>query len=392
MKTNISYIKLLRNVAPVAAVALLALVMTNCERRDLWVYGDQFKQVLLNVDWRNYMRDKQLYPYEPDPSGMTVWFYPSDGRKSYRTTTGEVRHLETYLSADNYRAVVIDYSPEEYGRQEFVGMDWANTAKVKSGRHSYQPAGEVQLFGPGCYAGTPALTEIEPSSGLYTVSFDPQQIASDTTDMVITSGKYPDYIPYDEMEEYQSTLVKQEYNSEPKLLPWHMRIRVYVKGIYYMYKVEGSIAGLADGYMLALGHTSDEPCVQYLENWEAYQTGDNVGYIALTFDTWGLRNSMWPTGGPYPQISSAAKPEDVRLNLKFTLRDRQTTVYYRFDVGDLVRVFNNEYALRIDLEEGYAGLPDNKAIDLPYADAANGLGFDGWVVPWSDGQDIGVQF
>ena len=93
MKTNISYIKLLRNVAPVAAVALLALAMTNCERRDLWVYGDQFKQVLLNIDWRNYMRDEVLYPYEPDPDGMTVWYFPingqATGRKSYRFTTDE---------------------------------------------------------------------------------------------------------------------------------------------------------------------------------------------------------------------------------------------------------------------------------------------------------------
>ena len=402
MKTNISYIKkLLRNVAPVATVALLSLALTNCERRDLWVYADQFKQVLLNVDWRNYMRDSQLYPYTPDPQGMTVWFYPTDGRKSYQTTTSEVRHFETYLSAGDYKAVVIDYSPQEYGHQEFVGMDWANTAKVQATRHSYQPADEVQLFGPNSYQGTPALTKTEPS-GLYTVSFDPEQMASDTVNMTISTGKYDDYIPYDEYEEYQRTLVRQEFDAEPLILPWRMRIRVYVRGIYYMYKVEGSVAGLADGYMLAEAHTSDDPCIQYLDQWESYVDGDNVGYIALTFNTWGLRNSMWPSPdyvasdyypmwpdpGSQPQdTKTTGKPSDIRLNLKFTLRDRKTVMYYLYDIGDLVQIHHREYALRVDLWDGFEGEPN-----LPYVDAYNGLGFDGWVVPWEEGADAGVQF
>ena len=195
MKTYTTYIKLLRNVLPVAAIALLALGVSNCDRRDLWVYGDQFKQVMLNVDWRFYMRDTLLYPNQPDPDGMTVWFYPTDGRKSYQATTSEVRHYETYLSAGDYEAVVIDYSPQEYGHQEFIGMEWANTAKVQALPHSYQaPEGEVQLFGPNAYAGTPALPSTQPNTGLYTVSFEPEQMASDTVNMTISSGKYDDYM------------------------------------------------------------------------------------------------------------------------------------------------------------------------------------------------------
>lgn len=405
MKTYTTYIKLLRNVLPVAAIALLALGVSNCDRRDLWVYGDQFKQVMLNVDWRFYMRDTLLYPNQPDPDGMTVWFYPTDGRKSYQATTSEVRHYETYLSAGDYEAVVIDYSPQEYGHQEFIGMEWANTAKVQALPHSYQaPEGEVQLFGPNAYAGTPALPSTQPNTGLYTVSFEPEQMASDTVNMTISSGKYDDYIPYDEYEEYQRTLVKQEFNAKPLILPWRMRIRVYVRGIYYLHDTKASIAGLADGYMLALGHTSDQPCIQYLDDWEVHVTGDNVGYVAMTFNTWGLRNSMWPPSDYSPTIyypmwpnyrpqdtQTSGKPSDIRLNFKFLLRDRKTVMYYHYDIGDMVQIHPREYALRVDLLDGFTCQPDNQP-NLPYVEAYNGLGFDGWVVPWADGADADVNF
>ena len=67
-----------------------------------------------------------------DPDGMTVWFFPTDGRESYRYTTANVRHFETYLSKGTYEGLVVDYSPEEYGRQEFLGMDFAETARVQT--------------------------------------------------------------------------------------------------------------------------------------------------------------------------------------------------------------------------------------------------------------------
>lgn len=400
MKKNITTLKFLRNTVVVAAAALLAMGMANCERRDLWVYGDEFDQVLLNIDWRNYMRDKQLYPYSPDPAGMTVWIFPMDGeatgRRSYRTTTTEVRHFETYLSAGDYRAVTIDYSPEEYGHQQFVNMEWVNTAKVEAVKHSYSDEmseGEVHLFGPKSYGGTPAITETGPT-GLYQISYDPEDMASDTTDMTINSGKYDDYIPYEEYEEYQETLKKQEFDVMPLIVPWRMRIRVYVRGIYYLYNMKGSIAGLADGFMLGLNHTSDQPCIQYLDNWEAKVTGDNVGYVALTFKTWGLRNSMWPDMSQ-DHTKSAGTAKDLRLNLKFVLRDRKTELFYHYDVGDLVRIYNNEYALRIDLEDGFVGTCDGEPVpqpDLPYAEPVNGAGFDGIVVPWEDEKPANITF
>lgn len=384
-----------RNKAYLLTALLLTLAVTGCERRDLWLYSDQFKQVEIEVDWRNYFRDQQLYPNEPDPGGMTLWFFPKDGRTSYSVTTSEVRHYETYLSKGEYDGLVIDYSPAEYGHQEFVGMDFAQTAKVQATPTSYQPDSLSELFGPECYAHP--LPSIEPS-GLYTISCEPENIASDTIHMNVNTGKYEEYIPYEERKTYQSTLVHQLYQMEPLIIPWRMRVRVYIKGIYYLYQTKGSIAGLADGYYFMQDRTSDTPCLLALDDWEVYVTGDNVGYIVTTFKTWGVRGVSAHYDGPtvptrgekaddVPSDGMSQAKNAIRLNLRFLLRDRQTVCNYHFDVGDLVRTFWNEYALRIDLPDDFDGQPD-----LPYVEAYNGVGFDGIVIPWEDGGEVDVTF
>jgi hypothetical protein len=391
----------------VLSLLMLLAVVAGC-RRDLWVYQDEFKSVELDIDWRNYFREWGINPYvEPasDPAGMTVWFFPRDGRQSMKYTTTQVRKFEAYLSKGDYDGMVIDYSPEEYGHQEFVGMDFANTAKVQATPHSYQPNDCPELFGEECYA-HPLSKKNE--NGFYTVANEPENIGSDTIQMTINTGKYDKYIPYKERNTYQETLVKQVFNMEPLIIPWDMRIRVYIKGIYYLWKAHASLAGVADGYYLVKCESSDEPCLLNLEDWEIHVTGDNVGYIAKTFKTWGpmnFQNRNWDVHVPQRPLSnreystsmaldtysyeelSSRNPDEMRLNLRLVLRDRSTVMYYHFDVGNLINVFRNEYALRIDLLDGFDGQPD-----LPYVDGYNGMEFGGVVVPWEDGPNVDVDF
>ena len=390
---NINGIRVFMYLGILLAVLLTVLVLMGC-RRDLWVYQDNFKQVELDIDWRNYFRDQQLYPNEQDPDGMTVWFFPKDGSASFHYTTAEVRHYETYASQGDYEVLVIDYSPLEYSHQEFLDMDFANTAKVQTIPSSYQPDSLSELYGPVCYAHP--LPSVEPT-GLYTVSWEPENIASDTIHMHIDTGKYDQYIPYKERDSYQQTLVHQLYRMEPLIIPWRMRVRVYIKGIYYLYQAKGSIAGLADGYYLMQDRTSDTPCLLALDDWETVVTGDNVGYIAMTFMTWGVQDTSVRYQGRHMEQGEKAEDvtdnlinhpaDEIRLNLRLLLRDRRTVCNYHFDVGNMVREYWNEYALRIDLMDGFEGQPD-----LPYVDAYNGMGFDGVVVPWEDGANADVQF
>ena len=260
-----------RNRSLLLSVSLLLLVLlpTSCERRDLWVFQDGYKQVTLNIDWRNYHRDGEQNSQAVNPDGMTLWFYPADEQPAYTVTTSQVTSYETYLGAGDYRALVIDYSPKEYGKQEFVGMDYASSAKVQSLPAAYQPTNEnFELYGPQCYARP--LPRVE-ENGLYTVLYQPEPIGSDTLSMRIKTGAYNNYIPYEEHDDYQSTLVKQYFHMSPLLVPWRLRLRIPITGIYYLYDVSATMAGLADGVFLAKGVTSDVPCL--------LETFDVFGYL-----------------------------------------------------------------------------------------------------------------
>ena len=407
MKTTKKYIKCITKALPAVAAALMLLTTGSCERRDLYVYQDYFKQVKLLIDWRHYDRDQYLYPHTPDPEGMTVWIFPTDGRKSERYTTANVNVFETYLSHGDYEALVFDYSPEEYGKQEFIGMDYAYSAKVQSTPQAYQPKEYDQLFGEAAYA--KQLLSKEPT-GLWTVANQPEQIASDTTMMNIISGKYDHYIPYKERGTYQSTLIQQVFQMDPLIIPWKMRVRIPIKGIYYIYQTKGSIAGLADGFFLAENRTSDDPCILQIDDWEVFVTGDNVGYIAKTFDTWGMRDALWKDYDGIRQRKNwilnqktpdrfyvDAPKDEVRVNLAITLRDRKTVCHFNIDCGNMVEVYGdiehliigNANALSVDLREVLTG---DDIPTLPYVEAANGLDFGGVVVPWADGEHVHVSF
>ena len=379
-----------------AVLTVLTLVgMSSCCRRELWVYQDNFKNVLVRVDWRNYDRDAQLYPHDPDPDGMTLYVFPQDGRPSYRFTTTSVNRYELYMSRGMYDFLVFDYSPEEYNMQHFVGMDYANTAKVEATLSPYQGVvssdpvkDESALFDESSYAKT--LLSKEPS-GLWSTAYIPEPIASDTEEVEVTTGQYTNYIPYKQRASYQETLTQQEILMTPLLIPWHMRVRIPIKGIYYLREVTGSIAGMADGYYLVEEHTSDVPCIHALrEDWQVYVTGDNVGYIAFTFDTWGMRNSLWSQYDDFRRPFRVEAPKDeVRLNLKILLRDRKTVCNFHIDIGDQVWVFGNEYALSVDLRDVLSG---DDIPELPYVEPVNGIDFDGVVVPWDPQEDVDVNF
>lgn len=380
--------------AVLAAVAAGVLLLAGCARRELWVYQDYFKNILLRIDWRSYDRDKQLYPHTPDPLGMTVWFFPIDGRPSYRFTTSEVNRYEVYMSQGAYDVLVIDKSPEEYLMQEFIGMDYANTAKVQATPDAYQAvvSGEVvedesRLFNEDSYA----HELMAKRNSMWVISNMPESIASESQRITVTSGKYSNYIPYEERNTYQATLMQDVYDFTPLLIPWRMRVRIPVRGIYYMRSVTGSIAGMADGYYLVEEHTSDDPCIHSLKgDWQVYTTGDNVGYIAITFTTWGMRNKLWSQYEDFRRPFRVEAPKDeVRINLRFLLRDRKTVVYFHFDVGDQVWVYGNEYALSVDLRDVLEG---DDIPELPYADPVNGIEFDGVVIPWEDLEEIDVNF
>ena len=369
-KKNINRMKRL---SPVALLLFSMLVLTNCERRDLWVYGDQFHSLRVLVDWRDY-EDK-------DPLGMTAYFFPDDPNLNPKhVITPDVNEWSGYLSAGPYTGVVFSYSPKEYSHQEFIGLDEASTAEVRLKPAAYQPDSLAELYGNASFYRE--LPSVQPT-GLYTVMYEPQDMAVDTMRMHIYNGEYDEYIPYEERESYQSTLVEQVYNAKPVSIIWKMRIRLYVKGIYYLDEVKASIAGLADGHYLARNENTDVACLMALDKWDVQVTGDNEGYIATTFNTFGLRSDAQTR----TETTTDFPAEGLRLNLRLLLRDKKTVLNYHFDIGDRILIVDDQLVLRVELNSDYTEHPD-----LPYVEALEGAGFGGVVVPWQDGKHVGVEF
>ena len=410
----------------VTAVFFILLTVTGCERRELYVYGEEFHSVTLDVDWRNYS--------STDPDGMTVWFYPLDNpaHGPYRTTTASVRHQDIYLPGGRYQGVVVDYSPEEYSRQEFLGLDTVETARVEAVPAAYQPdsltvAGEgvapdhseavnLELYGEPAWTDMqtrrPPLNE---RTGLYTVDEQPEEMALDTLDSkTVAKSAYGDYIPWKERDTYQSSIIVQQLYSQPETIVWKLRIRIWIRsGFNYLWQSPSSITGLANGHFLGLDKNTDVSSLLNIGEWELQRTGDNSGYIGATLSTFGLRpesildsrqlhvgtrapGDTEPDYGDedwWSYYTGLCLPEQLRLNLSFTLRDHATVCNYHFNVGHCVVSFDEQLVLRIDLGEDffYPGDPGGpQPIDLPYVEAYNGTGFDAKVTPWQDEPPVDV--
>jgi hypothetical protein len=401
-----------------ALVALLLLALASC-RRELYVYGDEFYSVTLDVDWRDYASS--------DPDGMTVWFYNLDdpGSKPYRTTTSSVRHQDIYLPNGTYQGVIVSYSPEEYSRQQFRDMDDINQARIEATPASYQPKSErtpgvnvtdaddwkvrQALYGEAAW--TDRQQPRPPiDSLLYVVANQPEDIGGDTIDRrPINSGSaFGDYIPYKERDYYQSTINAQVIESIPHSLIETMRIRVFISsGFNSLWTTQGSITGLADGHLLPLHVKTENPCLLSISEWQGERTGENQGWVSATITTFGLRPStILPFAEYHPSAaigksrydgrecdiqayySELCDPEDVRLNLAFILRDQHTVCTYNFNVGHAVVSYDDQLVLRIELGQDFFDLdnPDKPdPIVLPDVDAYEGAGFGADVTPWEDG-------
>ena len=450
----------------VVAVSVLfgaMLLLSGCERRELYVYGDEFHDVFLEVDWSLYEGHR--------PDGMTAWFYRDPAQTSpQRHTTADVNHYDLYLSRGRYQGMVIDYSPEEFGRQKFLGMDTMGSARVVAERAAQQPERfdsvyaklDVKvdsidfrrLYGDSCWTYSDDLP-VRAMTGYHEVTGEPEYMVLDTLkDMDVYAGEYGDYIPWKEKEDYQSTLTVQGFYAKPEPIVKKLYIRVFVRGIQYLWQTQGTIAGLSSGHYLAANENTETPCLMDLNDWKLQVVNDSLGYIYTSINTFGLRPS---TVDGYYSVHNGEKREtltrsngleqdsiwwvdalsrELRLNLRFTLRDHARVMEYQYDVGDQVVWFENDYILLIDLDARFFGTsyaqkgekgdqgepgppgppghdgrdgedghyiwvyppppdhphPSPDEPDFPWVDPYNGAGFDAVVEPWKEEPPVEVFF
>jgi len=371
-------------------IGLLTFTTGCTDRRNLWVLADAYPQVELVTDW------SEAADY---PQGMTAWFIDNSGSGYTRNhKTAEVEHSWLNLPIGNYTGLVFDYSPEEYGRLEFVNMDDPKLAEVLSRPAANQPVQtDTELFGDNAVpdvmrAKIPQIQGgiIDAASQVYQVSAEPEPINLDVlSDVDITSGFDGDYIKWRDKEDYTTDVVTHTLYAWPKPIVWKLHVLVYVKGIYYLHSIRASIVGLASGYMMAQRQHNDKPCILSMNEWAVNTTGDNIGTISSTINTFGLaEETTWNTS--LQTVTRDGVVDDdilsaLRLNLEFLLRDEETILNYHFDVGGFVSIYEDQLVIRVDI-------PIELAPDLPYVMAKGGTGFDATVTPWENGgsADVGM--
>ena len=304
---------------------------------------------------------------------MTALFFPDNGGGYYRHTTADVWQTTLGLPQGEYLGTVFNYSPEEYGHIGFVGLDNAKTASVKVLPLAEQPTTDTQLYGSEAVGNLTIPTETK--TQLHTVSYTPEPFYTDILEhMTIVTGTDGDFVPYDERDSYFEHLVTQRFSCTPQSAIWQFKVRVYVKGIEYMYNVKGTIAGLSEGYQLIQARPSQNVCLQNLDQWQAHLTTGDYGFIESTITTFGL----------------PSKESPVRLNLQFMLRDMNTILNFHYDVESMMAVREENQLL--DLVIGSDSSSSSSITpELPYVDAKDSAGFGANVTPWDEDHSTNVD-
>ncbi len=414
-----------------ALTVLLAIIVVSCERRDLFVSGEGYFSLLLNVDWSDY--DSK------DPDGMTVWFFPLDkdnptddpkqmtnrDGKPYTNTTANVTRQNLYLPNGRYQGVVINYSPSEYSKQTFEDMHSIHDARVQlvpsstQGESFLLPGALVSeeqhqkarttLFGETAVNTNSQQLPPQLHSGYYQLSDQPEAIAADTlNNRNVNSGSaYDDYIPYEERNSYQKTITVNELNMLPHSLVWHVTLRIWIeKGLDNFWQARATLSGLADGHYLARHENTDRPCIIALDEWSREYTAQGQGWITCTIACFGLRPSTVNNKSEYYSSDKKGKslfdgkicdweghykhvclPEGLRLNLIMILRDQKTTTSQHFNIGRAISTYDDQLYIEATLDKDYFDENVSPYIDLPEVPPYNSgaTGFDAEVSPWEDG-------
>ena len=348
-----------------ANILLLLLTVCACQRPDLWMYTDEFRQVGLTVDWSQC---------PSEPTSMTASFYPNDGNtKIYRHVTNDVTATSFNLPRGQYKGLIFSYSADEYGHQELVNMEQADKAAVRLRYLPEQPQPDDDLFGSQAITSQIKGMNVNPATGMYFISYAPEDMASAIiTDMDIVTGSEGDLIRYDERKTFEAGLQQQHFSCQPQPFVWQLKIRIYVEELQYYYVARASIAGFSNIFSFLESKNGTETALLLANTWQTEQLTTTTGYLTTTIAVFGVPGST-------PHTLPFLQPEDIRLNLQIMLRDHSTIKTYHYNVGQLFRPTDSHVPqANITLDSDDPGHPV-----LPYVEEYNSAGFDATVDPWN---------
>lgn len=386
---------------------LLAVLITACERRDLWVYGDDLSLLTLVTDWSRC---------NETPGGMTYIFFPKDGQGTrVQRTTAEVRSTRVALDEGSYQLLLFNYSPAEFSNQDILGLENINTARVTSRTELDQHGSLEPLFGYyswktplftdnyGSYADSLAsyqATGAIPEQGyvhddqsalhIWPSYEQPEQIDAYSQDNIEVSREMSvapwQLIHYEDKDDFTSTLREYQIDALPEPLVWDIEVIVYIRNPQYFRAMQATVAGLSITKMLATAQTTNEAGHIYLPAFARGKYSDP----AISDDSVAIFSARATTFGLQPLADNQQRPADqVRLNLLVTQRDNRTLREYHYDVGQHILVYPEQRLLRIIIRS-YDQWLRNYPI-LPYVLDEGQAGFDAVVKPWEEEEELDLR-
>lgn len=268
----------------------------SCERRDL-TYGYQpTVSVVVNTDWS---------AMDEAPSGMSLYFYPTDGGAPTIVQTNNTATATANLAKGIYNVVVFNQVPTDYGTIAFSGLDSYSTAEVSI---------------------------VETKSSWATLKSDSDSFAREPEELAVST--YEDFVVTEEaVLESMELRLKNQTKSDidpyatlsftPKVVIKTTRVRIRVSGIDNHQSTRATLYGMATGYHFANQASHTTMTTHLLETWTVttYDDDPTEGELEANFTSFGLPEQSTTTRG----VEQWADWEG-RLDVEILLVDNETVV------------------------------------------------------------------
>ena len=329
-----------------SALPVLCLLLSGCDHKQLTKLPDTAR-VRIAADWTEFSEVET-------PTGMSVRVYGADGKVSRTVLTNDISHADVELPKGFYDVMVFNQSPSEFGTVRFENLDVFSQAAVFA----------------------------EPTKSAWYKSKAPEQVLT-TPEWIGTAFSRNLGVDMDMV--YASPRIRSTKSTEypesnvlctlvPKNIIYRVTVIVNIRGIHNLKAARASLDGMASGYMLGEGRTSDIVCTHLLEEWNIFRDSADPtrGYVKAVITSFGL---------PAGHMGEAG---ENHLKLSLLLVDNKTVLDYDFPVGDSFRR-GTETTLELEIDKTVEGaLPDVK----PEGGSAGG--FDVKVDDWGDEEIIDI--
>lgn len=370
MRTKRS-LKLLLHPAPL--LVLLMLLTFACDRRPLHVLLDERVNVKVVVNWQvNYVT---LYGDEPNGMSVMVW-RDGVGQPTIKATNGNSVTLS--LTPGTYYMMVFNELREDYSpRLKFNDIDNYDmlTVTANSYRGYGWDEGVTYMYSPDDPRMCVALDTLEITQ---------EMLIKDTTIII----PYEEFLNNDSAKYRQSELV-YELDEVTWPMTVDLFIKAHVKHRQSIKEIDGSISGMADGFLVSrINRTSTPGALRFypemFENFKLGEEEDSLGLITLKVPCFGL---------PYgKELLSQRDSSDNVLTFHLTLTN-DSVQHVSLKVGKEIRYITPEgkeaeVRYRQDLRNLLLELDLSDTIVAPYVPPK--AAFDAKVADWEDGGTIDI--